>query len=147
MMLETLDHIFDCAAVFLGTAEIKAMFSKLIEIFNKIEKSRIDLVQHKEKQQELLESEKAATLGGEVDEDEENDFEDEEENLDELEYDIDTLEKVLTGFSNFTGTIFKHYKELCMEVVSKLLLDICQNTSKTMLRHLRKSWAFSFSTT
>ena len=123
IMLETLDNIFDCAAVFLGTGEINAMFSKLIEIFNKIEKSRIELVQHKEKQQQLLESEKAAALGSNADDEEENDFEDEEENLDDLEYDIDTLEKILTGFSNVMGTIFKHHKELCMEVVSKLLLD------------------------
>ncbi len=123
IMLETLDNIFDCAVVFLGTAEINIMFSKLIEIFNKIEKSRIELVQHKEKQQQLLDTEKAAALGSTVDEEEENDFEDEEENLDELEYDIDTLEKVLTGFSNVMGTIFKHHKELCMEVVSKLLLE------------------------
>jgi choline kinase len=123
IMLETLDNIFDCAAVFLGTAEINVMFSKLIEIFNKIEKSRIDLIQHKEKQEQVLESEKAAALGSTADEEEENDFEDEEENLDELECDIDTLEKVLTGFSNVMGTIFKHHKELCMEVVSKLLIE------------------------
>jgi len=121
IMLETLDNIFDCASVFLGTVEINAMFSKLIEIFNKIEKSRIDLIQHKEKQQQLLDTEKAAAKG--QDDESDNEFEDDEENLDELEYDIDTLEKVLTGFSNVMGTIFKHHKELCMEVVSKMLLE------------------------
>jgi len=141
IMLESLDNIFDCASIFLGTVEINSMFSKLIEIFNKIEKNRIDLVQNKQKHEEILQNEKAAAKGT-GDDESDNEFEDEEEHLDELEYDIDTLEKVLTGFSSVMGTIFKHHKDLCMEVVSKLLMEYLPKYFKDEASNFEKKLGF-----
>ena len=121
-MLKTLENILEEVKLFLTTPEINSLFSKLIEIFNGLEKQRLDLIRHKEQAQKDLDTDKANVLKSGEDESD-NEFEDEEEDLDMLSYDIKSIESILTGFSNVIGNIFKHHKELCMEVVNKLLVE------------------------
>merc|ERR1712151_919391 len=116
----TLQEMFEIAKLFLTAPEINSMFAKFIDMFNKIQKSRNELVKGKETAEETLKKEKQNFV---KDDDSDNEFEDDEENIDMFEYDINNLENILTGFSDVMGTIFKHHKNLCLEVVNTLLQE------------------------
>merc|ERR1712151_12396 len=100
IMLETLQEMFEISKLFLTAPEINSMFAKFIDIFNKIQKSRNELVKGKETAEETLKKEKQNFV---KDEDSDNEFEDDEENLEMFEYDINNLENILTGFSDVMG--------------------------------------------
>ena len=139
IMLETLQDMFETAKLFLTAPEINSMFAKFIDIFNKIEKSRTELVKTKETAEEALKKEKLNT----VKEDEsDNEFEDEEDDLDMFEYDINNLESILTGFSDVMGTIFKHHKNLCLEVVNKLIVEYLPKYFKDESSNFEKKLGF-----
>jgi len=139
IMLETLQNIFETAKLFLTTPEINSMFAKFIDIFNKIEKSRTELVKHKETQEEALNKEKLSNL---KEDDSDNEFEDDEDDLNMLEYDIDNLENILTGFSDVMGTIFKHHKNLCLEVVNNLIVEYLPRYFKDESSNFEKKLGF-----
>lgn len=139
IMLETLQDIFETAKLFLTGPEINSMFAKFIEIFNKIEKSRTELVKHKETAEEALKKEKLNTV---KDEDSDNEFEDDEDNIEMFEYDINNLENILTGFSDVMGTIFKHHKSLCLEVVNNLIVEYLPRYFKDESSNFEKKLGF-----
>jgi len=139
IMLETLQEMFETAKLFLTGPEINSMFAKFIDIFNKIEKNRTELVKHKDAAEETLKKEKQNTV---KDEDSDNEFEDDEENIDMFEYDINNLENILTGFSDVMGTIFKHHKNLCLEVVNNLLVEYLPRYFKDESSNFEKKLGF-----
>lgn len=140
-MLKTLNNIFETAKLFLTTPEINAMFSKIIEIFNKLEQNRIELLRHKDIAEKELENERLNATKT-ADDESDNEFEDEEEDIDMMEDDINLIEHVLTGFSDVIGTIFKHHRELCMEVVNKLLVEYLPKYLKDESSNFEKKLGF-----
>ncbi len=128
--LTVLKKLFKSAELFLSVTEINAFFSKLFEIFNSVEKSRLDLLGKRDETENDFKNEvieKNIQKGKSKSKSEEEDlFEDENElenDLDNIENKISTIEHILTSFSSIIGVIFKFHKELCMEVVNKLLAE------------------------
>merc|ERR1712032_1755062 len=127
------------AKLFLTTPEINSMFAKFIDIFNKIEKSRNEMVKHKETAEDALKKEKLNTV---KDEDSDNEWEDDEDDIDMFEYDINSLESILTGFSDVMGTIFKHHKNLCLEVVNTFISEYLPRYFKDESSNFEKKLGF-----
>jgi hypothetical protein len=127
--LTVLKKLFKSAESFLSVTEINAFFSKLFEIFNSIEKSRLELLGKRDETEsdfknEVVEKQIQKGKGQKIDEDELFEDENELENdLDDIENKISTIEHILTSFSSIIGVIFKFHKEICMEVVNKLLAE------------------------
>jgi len=127
--LTVLRKLFKTAELFLSVTEINAFFSKLFDIFNSVEKSRLELIGKRDETENQFKSEvieKQIQKGKNIKADDEDLFDDENElegDLDNIENKISTIENILTSFSSIIGEIFKFHKELCMEVVNKLLTD------------------------
>merc|ERR1711957_104508 len=68
--------------------------------------------------------------------------EDDEDDIDMFEYDINSLESILTGFSDVMGTIFKHHKNLCLEVVNTLITEYLPKYFKDESSNFEKKLGF-----
>lgn len=118
---DTMGNIALNAGIFLQSKEILMLFSKLIEIFDKIEKSRFDLNKRKDKLKEELEHYYNNDDKINSDDEEENDYSD---ILNEMETEISEVEDVLTALCNFMGSIFKTHKKFAVESATRLLYDL-----------------------
>lgn len=127
--LEILRKLFKTTKGFLSVGEINSFFAKLFEIFDSVEKSRLELYNKKDETENLFKNEvinKQINNSKNNKPDDDEFFEDENElenDLNDLENKISNVEKILTSFSSIIGVIFKFHKELCMEVVNKLLVE------------------------
>lgn len=119
--LDNLGEIVEKTGVFLTIPEINLLFGKLLENFDKVEKSRLTLLHKKEKVEEELIKEKENGMD-KIDSDDEE--EDEDDIVGEIEKDIEDIEEVLTSIADVMGSLFSTHKELSLEIVDKLLQDL-----------------------
>jgi hypothetical protein len=130
VFLQILQKLFKTTKLFLSVNEINSFFVKLFAIFNSVENSRIELIGKRNETEnvfteDVIKKQKKKPL---KELDENGDFiEDEgvelQDDLDKIENDITKVENILTGFSSIYSIIFKFHKDLCMEVVNKLIAD------------------------
>jgi importin-5 len=116
--LDNIGGIVEKTGMFLMTNEINILFGKLLDVFNKVEKSRISLLQKKDQVEDEINKEKESGLD-KINSDDENDSDD--GIVDELERDIEEIEEVLVSIADVIGSLFNTHKELTLDVVGKLL--------------------------
>lgn len=131
--LEAIGAVIEKTGLFLQEKEIQDLFIKLLQIFDKVELSRLDLL--KEKQSTADEFEKNRKEGNDkINSDDEED-DDEEEILDDMEKELEEIEEILVTIADIMGSMFKTHKELTLnivkELVDKLLPKYFQNNSTT----------------
>ena len=108
--------------------EVNSLFIKLFEIFDKVEKNRIEL--NKEENIKLQDIDKKAKEPKDEDIDE---YYDDEIELDNIKQNIEGAEDIITSFSDAIGALFKTHKEYCMDIAKKMVDDVLpkyfQNTA------------------
>ena len=116
--LDNIGGIVEKAGVFLITSEINILFGKLLDVFNKVELSRINLLHKKDQVEDELTKEKEAGIE-KINSDDENESDD--GMVEEIERDIGEIEEVLVSIADVMGSLFNTHKELTLEVVGRLL--------------------------
>jgi hypothetical protein len=120
--LDSIGSMVEKVGMFLKQEEIKELFVKLLEVFDKVEKSRLTLISSKEQtEKEFEEDEKLGN--NKINSDDEDDDE-EEDILDDMDKDIEEVEDVLVSIADVMGSFFKTHKDLTLEVVSALLNNL-----------------------
>eukprot|EP00340_Litonotus_pictus_P012553 CAMPEP_0170535624 /NCGR_PEP_ID=MMETSP0209-20121228/101705_1 /TAXON_ID=665100 ORGANISM="Litonotus pictus, Strain P1" /NCGR_SAMPLE_ID=MMETSP0209 /ASSEMBLY_ACC=CAM_ASM_000301 /LENGTH=1014 /DNA_ID=CAMNT_0010836917 /DNA_START=614 /DNA_END=3658 /DNA_ORIENTATION=- len=118
--LDSIGGLVEKVGLFLKDGEIKDLFTKLLLVFDKVEKSRLELINDIKKTTEEIESDKKQGHN-KINSDDEDDG-DEEDILDDMDKDVEEIEDVLVSIADVMGSMFKTHKELTIEVV-KLLLE------------------------
>jgi hypothetical protein len=119
--LDNLGAIVEKVGVFLITSEINALFGELLSVFNNVEKSRLAMLNKKEKvENELLDEKNRGD--NKIHSDDEADSDD-EGLVDEIEKDIGEIEEVLVSIADVMGSLFNTHKELTLEIVGLLLRE------------------------
>jgi len=120
--LDSIGSLVEKVGMFLKQEEIKELFVKLLEVFDKVEKSRLNLISNMEKTQKEFDEDKK--LGhNKINSDDEDDDE-EEDILEDMDKDIEEVEDVLVSIADVMGSLFKTHHELTLEVVSALLNNL-----------------------
>ena len=99
--------------------EVNSLFYKLFNIFDKVEKNRIEL--NKEEDNKLQDIDKKTKEPKDEDID---DYYDDEIELDNIKQGIEGAEDIITAFSDAIGALFKTHKEYCMEIANKMVSDV-----------------------
>lgn len=121
--LDAIGSIVEKTGTFLLTNEIKDLFVKLLEIFDKVEKSRLALISNIEKTQAEFEADRKQGHN-KINSDDEDNMDEEEEVLDEMDKDVEEVEDVLVSIADVMGSMFKTHKELTLEIVNVLLNNL-----------------------
>ena len=119
---DTIKEIIQNTKLFLTTPEINNLSQKILEVFDKVEKSRIALLKQKEEKEQEYEKDKK-TGDGKIYSDDEDDDESKEEEVEGIKDQIDEIENLLTSFSEFFGVLFNTHKKYTLEVVDKIIKD------------------------
>ena len=119
--LDNIGGIVEKTGLFLTTPEINVLFGKLLENFDKVEKSRLSLLTKRDKVEEELikENESGANK---INSDDEGD--DEDDIVGEIDKDIEEIEEVLVSIADVMGTLFNTHKQLTLEIVNTLLQNL-----------------------
>ena len=131
VFLQILKKLFKTTKLFLSITEINSFFAKLFTIFNNVEASRIELIGKRDETEndfteDVIKKQTNKKTTGNLDENGdpiEEDGNELQDDLDKIESDIDKVENILTGFSSIYSTIFQFHKDLCLEVVNKLISE------------------------
>ena len=93
-----------------------------MEVFDKVEKSRIALIRQKKETEDEYEKSKK-TGDDKIYSDDEDDDQSKDEEVQEIKEQIDEIENVLTSFSEFFGVLFDTHKRYTLEIVNKIVTD------------------------
>lgn len=118
--IDAVGGLVEKVGMFLQNQEIKDIFVKLLEVFDKVEKSRLSLINDIAKTQEEFDKDGDENK---INSDDEDDG-DEEEILDEMDKDVQEIEDVLVSIADVMGSMFKTHKELTLEVVDALIKQL-----------------------
>lgn len=121
--LDAIGSLVEKVGMFLKENEIKDLFVKLLEVFDKVEKSRLSLISNIQQTQNEFEDERKQG-NNKINSDDEEDFDEEEDVLDEMDKDVEEIEDVLVSIADVMGSMFKTHKELTLEVVNVLLNNL-----------------------
>ncbi len=114
--LENMANLVEITGVFLSTPELNNFFSKIMELFDKTEKKRLELVAEQKKVLEApVTKEEAINSDDEDDEDDPNK---------DYNIEIQDIEEVQEFTSELIGKLFKTHKELTMEIVNTITSNI-----------------------
>ena len=119
---DSIKDIIKFTKLFLTTPEINNLTEKVLEVFDKVEKSRIALLKQKEETEKEYEKDKK-TGDGKIYSDDEDDDESKEEEVEGIKEQIDEIEDVLTSFSEFFGVLFDTHKKYTLEIVEKIIKE------------------------
>ena len=119
---DSIKDIIKNTKLFLTTPEINNLSQKMLEVFDKVEKSRIALLKQKEETEKQYEADKQ-TGNGKINSDDEDDDESKEEEVEGINDQIDEIENVLTSFSEFFGVLFDTHKQYTLEIVEKIIKE------------------------
>lgn len=120
--LDAVGSLIEKVGLFLQHSEIPSLFVKLLEIFDKVEKSRLELIKRRETT--AVEYEKDRQEGNnKINSDDEED-DDEEEVLEDMKKDIEEIEDVLVSIADIMGSMFKTHKELTLDIVQSLVSQL-----------------------
>ena len=120
--VDSIRDIIKSTKLFLTTPEINNLCQKILEVFDKVEKSRIALLKQKKETEEEYEKDKK-TGDGKIYSDDEDDDESKEEEVEGIKEQIDEIENVLTAFSEFFGALFDTHKSYTLEIVDKIIKE------------------------
>lgn len=120
-VLDAISDIVTTTGLFLTTPEINVLFTKLLDNFDKVEKSRISLLHQKEKVEDEIIQEKQAGNDRIYSDDE---LDDDDDFVGEIEKDIEEIEEVLVSIADTMGALFSTHKSLTLEIVNKLLNEL-----------------------
>ena len=120
--IDTLKDIIHFTNLFLTTPEINNLTEKILEVFDKVEKSRIALIEQKKETENEYEKNKK-TGEGKIYSDDEDDEKSKDEEVKEIKDQIDEIEDVLTSFSEFFGVLFDTHKSYTLEIVEKIIKE------------------------
>ena len=120
--VDAIKDIIKSTKLFLTTPEINNLTQKILEMFDKVEKSRIALLKQKEETEQEYEKDKK-TGDGKIYSDDEDDDESKDEEVEGIKEQIDEIENVLTSFSEFFGALFDTHKNYTLEIVDKIIKD------------------------
>ena len=120
--VDAIKDIIKSTKLFLTTPEINNLTQKVLEVFDKVEKSRIALLKQKEETEQEYEKDKK-TGDGKIYSDDEDDDESKDEEVEGIKEQIDEIENVLTSFSEFFGALFDTHKNYTLEIVDKIIKD------------------------
>ena len=120
--VDAIKDIIKSTKLFLTTPEINNLTQKILEVFDKVEKSRIALLKQKEETEQEYEKDKK-TGDGKIYSDDEDDDESKDEEVEGIKEQIDEIENVLTSFSEFFGALFDTHKNYTLEIVDKIIKD------------------------
>ena len=104
------------------TPEINNLTQKILEVFDKVEKSRIALIKQKKETEDEYEKNKK-TGDGKIYSDDEDDEQSKDEEVQGIKDQIDEIENVLTSFSEFFGVLFDTHKRYTLEIVDKIIKE------------------------
>ena len=121
-LCDAIKDIIEYTKLFLTTQEINNLTEKILEVFDKVEKSRIALLKQKEETEKEFEKDKK-TGENKIYSDDEDDDESKEEEVENINDKIDEIENVLTSFSEFFGVLFDTHKKYTLEVVDKIIKE------------------------
>ena len=121
--------------VFLTTPEINALFGKLLQAFDKVEQNRLGLLNKKDKVEEELKKEKV-DISNKINSDDENDSD--SGVVDEIQRDIEDYEEVLVSIADVMGSLFNTHKELSLEIVNKMLVELLPKYFKDAASNFEK---------
>ena len=119
---DSIKDIIKNTKLFLTTPEINNLSLKMLEVFDKVEKSRIALLKQKEETEKQYETDRQ-TGNGKINSDDEDDDESKEEEVEGIKEQIDEIENVLTSFSEFFGVLFDTHKQYTLEIVEKIIKE------------------------
>ena len=120
--VDSIKDIIHNTKLFLTTPEINNLTQKILEVFDKVEKSRIALIRQKKETEDEYEKSKK-TGDDKIYSDDEDDDQSKEEEVQEIKEQIDEIENVLTSFSEFFGVLFDTHKRYTLEIVNKIVTD------------------------
>lgn len=120
--LDSIGSIIEKVGLFLEVQGIRALFIKLLEIFDKVEKSRLELIKRKDETEEEFEKDRKEGNNKINSDDEEDD--DEDEILEDMKKDVEEVEDVLVSIADIMGSMFKTHKELTLDVVQSLVNEL-----------------------
>ena len=120
--VDAIKLIIKSTKLFLTTPEINELTKKILELFDKVENSRLALIKQKDETVKEFEKDKK-TGDNKIYSDDEDDNESEEEAVEEIKEQIDEVENVLTSLSEFFGTLFETHKNLTLEIVDKIIKE------------------------
>lgn len=120
--VDAIKDIIKSTKLFLTTPEINNLTQKILEVFDKVEKSRIALLKQKEETEKEYEKDKK-TGDSKIYSDDEDDDESKDEEVEGIKEQIDEIENVLTSFSEFFGALFDTHKNYTLEIVDKIIKE------------------------
>ena len=120
--LDAIGSLVEKVGMFLQKNEITELFSKLLNVFDKVEKSRLSLISNIEKTHKEFEEDRK--LGNNKINSDDEDNEEEEDILDDMDKDLEDIEDVLVSIADVMGSFFKTHKELSMESVEVLMKNL-----------------------
>lgn len=119
--LDDISEIVNKTERFLTTPELNVLFQELLKTFDKVEKSRLTLLHQKERVEDDLLKDKQNN-DDKVNSDDEGD--DDDDVVGEIERDIEDIEEVLVSIADTMGALFSAHKELTLDIVNKLLVEL-----------------------
>ena len=119
---DSIKDIIRSSKLFLTTPEINDLTQKILEVFDKVEKSRIALLKKKEDTEEEYDNDKKAD-DNKINSDDEDEDESKEEEIEDIKEQINEVENVLTSYSEFFGVLFDTHKQLTLEIVEKIIKE------------------------
>ena len=120
--IDSIKIIIQNTNLFLTTPEINNLTQKVLEVFDKVEKSRIALIKQKKETEDEYEKNKK-TGDGKIYSDDEDDEQSKDEEVQGIKDQIDEIENVLTSFSEFFGVLFDTHKRFTLEIVDKIIKE------------------------
>ena len=120
--VDSIKVIIQNTNLFLTTPEINNLTQKILEVFDKVEKSRIALIKQKKETEDEYEKNKK-TGDGKIYSDDEDDEQSKDEEVQGIKDQIDEIENVLTSFSEFFGVLFDTHKRYTLEIVDKIIKE------------------------
>jgi hypothetical protein len=121
--LHNINGIVETVGVFLTAPDINTFFKKLFEVFDKVEKTRLELLTNTHEVVEELVKEKEQGIDKINSDDEDDEDEDDEDDIvgEIFGNKIDKMEEVLDSIVDVVGVFFKTHKQLTLDVVNILL--------------------------
>ena len=120
--VDSIKVIIQNTNLFLTTPEINNLTQKILEVFDKVEKSRIALIKQKKETEDEYEKNKK-TGDGKIYSDDEDEEQSKDEEVQGIKDQIDEIENVLTSFSEFFGVLFDTHKRYTLEIVDKIIKE------------------------
>lgn len=118
--LDAIGSLIEKAGLFLQENEIENLFVKLLEIFDKTELSRLDLLKKKQTTIENFETDRKEG-NDKINSDDEGNEEDEEAYLEEMKKEVEEIEDILVSIADIMGSMFKTHKENTLNIVKQLV--------------------------